>query len=454
MAMVSLTGFLSDFTSAAPVPLIVVQGEGWGLSPLVVNEAGNLNVAFLAVGGLFWGVYSDVYGRLPVLFWSVFLGALCVLATALAPSFEIYYAFRALTGFFLSSGQVVGLALIHDMFNAKDHARATGIWVAFYVISPYLGPLIANFMLAAGYDWRSVLWVVFGVVVADLLLIVTVGQETYYDSSWPQELQPSRPHGVVDRTKSLVGIWQSRNRDYFIHPREALKKLLVVASRPVVCLTFLVYMMTFMWAVGINITSAQLFSLPASHGGYGFGLNTVGFLYFSPVVGALVGEVIGHWLNDFVAARYHEPEGVDKVNPETRLLPTILATVLMIPGLVMVGFALQTHAVVAIIIVGWGMYVCGAMISSVTVSVYLLEAFPACSAEASAIVNAARSLGGFSVGYYQTTWGDKVGFLDSFGTQAGIVGFATLLVLFLMLRGQKLRRNWEHRILIDERSHI
>jgi hypothetical protein len=47
LAVVSTTAFLGDFGSGAGIPLIVLQGQEWGLSPPKVNESGNLNVLML-----------------------------------------------------------------------------------------------------------------------------------------------------------------------------------------------------------------------------------------------------------------------------------------------------------------------------------------------------------------------------------------------------------------------
>ena len=47
LAVVSSTAFLGDYGSGAGIPLIVLQGQEWGLSPAKVNEAGNLNVLML-----------------------------------------------------------------------------------------------------------------------------------------------------------------------------------------------------------------------------------------------------------------------------------------------------------------------------------------------------------------------------------------------------------------------
>lgn len=47
LAVISSTAFLGDYGSGAGIPLIVLQGEEWGLSPAKVNESGNLNVLML-----------------------------------------------------------------------------------------------------------------------------------------------------------------------------------------------------------------------------------------------------------------------------------------------------------------------------------------------------------------------------------------------------------------------
>lgn len=47
LAIISSTAFLGDYGSGSGIPLIVLQGAEWGLSPAKVNEAGNLNVLML-----------------------------------------------------------------------------------------------------------------------------------------------------------------------------------------------------------------------------------------------------------------------------------------------------------------------------------------------------------------------------------------------------------------------
>ena len=155
--------------------------------------------------------------------------------------------------------------------------------------------------------------------------------------------------------------------------------------------------MNFMWAVGINQTSAILFALPVEGGGYGFKQNIVGYLFFAPVVGVVLGEVFGHYFNDFIAARYTAKNGGVFV-PEGRLSPIYLSGFFIIPGLILIGQALENHLHWVAIVMGWGMFVFGCMVASVAITAYALDSYPTAAGEVSALINFARLVGGFSVG--------------------------------------------------------
>lgn len=98
----------------------------------------------------------------------------------------------------------------------------------------------------------------------------------------------------------------------------------------------------------------------------------------------------------------------------------------MIPGLIIVGQALQRQLSVAAVIMGWGMYVVGVMISSVAITAYALDVFPSASGEVAALVNLARTISGFSCGYFQLSWGESAGFDVSFGSTSYLLRARTV----------------------------
>jgi hypothetical protein len=220
--------------------------------------------------------------------------------------------------------------------------------------------------------------------------------------------------------------------------------------------------MSFMWAVGINITSTILLEEPLEAGGYGFSSKSVGFLYFTPIVAVILGETFGHFFNDWIANRYvRKHNGIFK--PEARLVTNYVAVFFMIPGLIIVGQTLEKHLSYAGIIMGWGMYVFGVMLATVAITAYALDSYGTASSEVSGLLNFARGeccvnqllsrdpvrcvytantnivIGGFSVGYFQQPWGEKSGFGISFGVQAVIVAAAMGVIVILQVFGGRTR---------------
>lgn len=196
--------------------------------------------------------------------------------------------------------------------------------------------------------------------------------------------------------------------------------------------------MNLMWVIGVNQTTAILFETPREAGGYGMSTKSAGFCAFTPVISVLLGEVIGHWTNEWVAKRYIAThDGIFK--PEARLPPIYPAHVLMVAGLVTIGQALGRHLNLAAVALGWGMFVFGQMVMTVSLTAYILDAYPTAPGEIASLMNASRILSGFSVGYFQLGWGQSVGWAASFGTQAGISAASLTIIIVLNIWGEKLR---------------
>ena len=193
-----------------------------------------------------------------------------------------------------------------------------------------------------------------------------------------------------------------------------------------------------MWAVGINQTSSILFATPVEEGGYGFSQKSLGYLFFTPVVAVALGEIFGHVVNDVLANRYIRAHA-GTFKPEARLTPIYFAAFFAVPGLVIIGQALQKHLSWVAIVFGWGMYVFGYMIMSVAITAYALDSYPTGPGEVSSLINFARLIGGFSVGYFQLAWGLKSGFDVSFGVQAALVAAAVMIIPVLHIYGPRMR---------------
>ena len=241
-----------------------------------------------------------------------------------------------------------------------------------------------------------------------------------------------------------------------------------VALKPTVFISCMYYLLTFAWVVGINTTLA-IFLTPL----YNFGPLQIGYFYFTPIVAALIGETVGHWLHDFIASSYIRKHA-GHFEPEVRLRAMWFSTPFILAGLVGLGFCLEEGYHYMVTSLFWGLYVFGIMITTVGLNAYNLDSYPEASGETAAWVNFCRTVsspylsnplfslllhlllrcgfhmccsrltislqtGGFIISYYQVTWAKAQGTKTSFGIQAAICAFAFGLIVFLQIFGKRLR---------------
>jgi hypothetical protein len=210
-----------------------------------------------------------------------------------------------------------------------------------------------------------------------VILVVSFADETIYDRKFAAE-QPARPDSYLrDRFESLVGIrgWKATHR------RSAAREFLDLGhllTRPyfllVLCMNLqcqawliLVFqMLTFMWSIGINV-SLPLFVFPPPPVGYGFSSLTIALLYIGPMIASVIGELFGHFFNDWLANSYiKRHHGI--YQPETRLWMTWISTAFMVGGLIFIGFVFEELMGFYIIEVAWGIYLFGMITAVVAVN--------------------------------------------------------------------------------------
>ncbi|KLJ09895.1 hypothetical protein EMPG_14688 [Blastomyces silverae] len=428
LIIISMTAFLPDYGSATGAVTLLPQAVIWNMTPDEVNHSQVGNVFMLGAGGVFVVALAAYFGRYPVFFWfAVIATATAVWCTA-AQTFESFMAARILNGFFSTVAQGGGLMFIKDLFFFHEHARKINIWSSFIIVSPYLGPLFTAFIINTQI-WQWAFGVYSIMTALCLALIVFFIDETYYDRKIPESQQP--PRGP--RWKRMVGIeqWHSRHlRNTF---KDACMRPVIIICKLPVFISMVYYLLTFAWVVGIN-TTLSIFLGPL----YGFGPKQIGFFYFTPVTGAILGEIAGHWLHDIIA-RLAAQRNNGRLEPEARYIATWIATPFMFAGLILLGFALEREYHYMLASLGWGLYVFGIMITTVAVNAYVLDSYPEASGEVAAWINFGRTTGGFVVSYFMVRWANDQGTIRQFGTMTGICGFAFLMILGLQIYGKRLR---------------
>ncbi|RVX69044.1 hypothetical protein B0A52_06757 [Exophiala mesophila] len=439
LLLISFGSFAGDFGAGAGVAVVFLQAEEWGVAPETANHANSLAALMCGVSGIIWMPLLNSWGRMPVLFWSTLLGFFFTLGAVLAPNFPVHYGMRVLQAVTQSTGQTIGLAFIEDCFFFHEHARKIGIWYAIYISSPFLAPMFANFIVGTTGQWHTIFWCVLAWAGALICMILAFGDESYYNRTIPVDEQPNRPQGHWSRLLRVIGVWQIQHHSqYFATIAGSYMRLFQVFLKPVIVMTMLFYAAVFMWMIGLYLSSVIILGTPAAAGGYGLAPVSVGYVFFSPLVGVLLGELFGHFFNDFMVRAYGKRHKGYFV-PEVRLWSTYVGLAFMVPGLIIVGETLQHKLSVAGIVFGWGMNVFGVMVTSVATVAFALDCYPSASGEVSALINMARVGAGFSVPYFVESWVQKQGYALTFGLQAVVVAVAFIILACIQVYGARLR---------------
>ena len=184
------------------------------------------------LGGLLWVPMTSFWGRAPVLLWTTILGLIFSILAATASDFNTFYAMRALTGLFITAPQTIAIAFLRDMFFFHERARKIGLWAVLYISSPYIGPCLANFVLAGTQTWRNVFWMDVGVVALQIVFILLFIDETFYNRDRPRSAQPDRPSGFGGRMLRLIGVWQIRNISYYNTVVGSYRRFISILLKP------------------------------------------------------------------------------------------------------------------------------------------------------------------------------------------------------------------------------
>ncbi|KAA1476567.1 MFS general substrate transporter [Dentipellis sp. KUC8613] len=437
LIIITLAAIVPDFDSGIGIAAIFALAKQFNTTTGVINNlTSNWSIFLLGWGGIFAVMLMRRYGRLPVLFWSQVLCLGFLVGCTFAPNLKTFTAMRCLNGFFATCPQVTGLYVVTDMYPFHLQARKLNIWTMGFIISPFLSPFAFGFLVArADWRWSYGVGSIYGAVV--LGLIVLFGEETIYDRT-VKPIPPRPTTGLRYRFETLVGLTGLKMAKYRASWTTAFFACLNIIWRPHLAGILLFEAMLFGFSIGINVTNAVFLGEPAPVG-YGFSQFAIAGAYGTPIVAVLIGEVVGRFLNDWIMnVSIRRNNGVFEA--ESRLWTCYIAIPLYICGFVVLGASLQMHLSTGALVMGWGIAEVATMINTVAIYAYCNDCFPKNQGEISALINLARTLGGFSVAYFQVPWATKNGALQTFGCEAAIVtGLFLLIVPAVQWKGSMLR---------------
>lgn len=142
--------FAVTYSTQAILPEL---GRAFRISPSEAGLTISVVVLALACGAWIWGPFSDRYGRKRSIVLASTLLVAPTVGAALAPSFALLLAFRALQGLCIPGLLTAGVPYITEVFTPRIGGRAMGYYVAALVAGGLVGRVGVG-LLTAVLGWR------------------------------------------------------------------------------------------------------------------------------------------------------------------------------------------------------------------------------------------------------------------------------------------------------------
>lgn len=423
--------FISPVSSSMVAPSIQAISAEFGITDTVVQQMTlSIFVLAYAVGPLFLGPLSEIYGRVIVLQLSNLLYLIFDAACGGARNTGMMIAFRLLSGLGGSAPLAIGGGVLSDMFTPEQRGRAVAIYSLMPLLGPAIGPIAGGF-ITLNTTWR---WSFYATAIADAVIQVAglfLLRETYAPVILGKKAQ---------RLRKETG--NEALHTQFEHPERTLAHVLrtavarpfrLIGTQPIVL--FLAIYMAYLYGLMYLVLSTfpTLFQDT-----YHENVGIAGLNYISLAVGFFLGTQISAPLNDRFYRVFKAKYGEGR--PEFRVPMMIPGSLLVPVGLFIYGWSAQyaTHWIVPN--VGAAIFAAGVIMGFQCIQTYLIDSYTRFAASAVAAATVLRSLAGFGFPLFAPYMYAALGY----GWGNSLLGFIAIAVgvpapFILWFFGAKLR---------------
>ncbi|KAK4200233.1 putative transporter in the major facilitator superfamily [Triangularia verruculosa] len=421
-------------------------------------------ILVLGVFNFFWVPLANYFGKRPVFVLSCGLLFASYIWGALATSFESLLWSNVVGAFAGSSTEALGAAMVNDLFFVHERGGKMGIYMNFISGGNTIGPLVCGFVVT-GLSWRWHKWISAILTGINLVTVVMMVPETRYDRNdtilQVQQLSGSEDNGQekakagddAEQAQQHRGVAMVPKRSWIQEfslwsgiPKDdtSLWKMflrpLPMFAYPCVIYSFLGYAVSLVLTVAVNILNSFVLQAPP----YNWSPTVNGLINIPGFIGNLCGSFAGGWLVDrFCDWRSRKNKGV--FEPENRLYLLILPLLITGAGCVVFGYGVERTLHWTSLFFGYGM-VSFALTAVPTITMaYVSDCLLPVNSDALMLVNGTKNVVAFGFLYGIVPWVEEVGYVECFGTQAGIyvaiiaIGMAVLIPFGARIRHAQAR---------------
>lgn len=449
-------------------------------------------ILVLGFSNFLWVPISTSFGRRPVYIFSQLICFGSSIWRARAKSYGSFMGACVLNGIGAGPSETIEPAVIADIFFLHARGKWNTMYWVFYMGSLMVAPIISGAM-ADHRGWRSFWWLNTALLGASLLMVIFMFPETRWHRKHPDEIASSSSLSqdspasstekmaatALEKTSDInideAAIRQAPTsisavlpelgfseqeiaaRDPYLgkgtpskqqwrlfqpnaHPFKSILLDLWIPWKlfafPIVEFASFVVSWSCSSFLTINLTQSQAFAAPP----YNFSSQSIGFMNFAILVGALIGLATAGPLSDWVSARATaKNRGIRE--PEMRLPAMIPYVIIMMLGNVVVSVGYQNHwPWQAIVIIGFtcaGIQV--AALPSIA-STYAVDSYKPVTGSLFVSITINKNLWGYGFSKFITPWAIADGFVPPIMTNASLITLWCLFGILFYYKGKTFRK--------------
>lgn len=385
--VVSSFTFISPVSSSMVAPALGTISAEFGITNQVESQL-MLSVFVLAyaVGPLFLGPLSEIYGRALVLQLGNLFFLIFNLACGASQNKGEMIAFRFLAGLGGSAPLAIGGGVLSDCWRAEERGLAVSIYSLAPLLGPAVGPIAGGF-ITENVSWR---WNFWAVSIADAL--IQLSGLFFLKETYPPKLLHRKAEKLRKETGNLA------LHTEFEHPERSLANTLKISfTRPFKLLGTqpIVQALAVYMAYLYGIMYLVLSTMPGLYDDqYHESIEIGGLNYISLGVGFFLGAQICAPINDRIYRRLKKSHN-NIGQPEYRVPLMVPGSCLVPIGLFIYGWTAEYKTQWIGPNIGSAIFAAGTIIGFQCTQVYLIDAYTRYAASALGAATVLRSLAGF-----------------------------------------------------------
>lgn len=131
----------------------------------------------MSFGLVFFGPFSDSYGRKPAIYLGMSIFILGCLISIFSQSFEVMILGRILQGLGGASCRVITIAMIRDKFEGAQMGKVMSLIMIFFIMVPALAPSIGQLILMLA-SWRAIFYLMLILGAISMIWLALYQEET------------------------------------------------------------------------------------------------------------------------------------------------------------------------------------------------------------------------------------------------------------------------------------